>query len=676
MRKQFVSILIIFVLCISVPTLHVIAANRAGAGENEGVGEENGLEPILGPALPLQDEAEESSHFTDMEYPLLTEDQTAPLHGTCGAEGDGTNLTWTLDDDGILTISGTGRMAEFGNATDASTAPWNPYRSSIQSIVIEDGVTSIGDVAFVYSHYSNLFLPASVIMIHWAAFYGTRVDHVYYSGTEEQWGEIKISSYNSALNGVVVESNPELYVIRYDANGGNGSMPVSHYVEGQEFTLPACGFVAPLLTTPMYYSHFQAWNVDGEAVLPGTVCTFHQDTTVIAIWETRKLESGDITVPKMTREQISDLLAANPLTLPKELFDEQPSVTAPYRTGKLKDEVLQITVNRLTALRAIAGLPAVELDASMCESAQYGAVLLAASKFSHYPPQPEDMDDEFYRRGYSATSSSNIASGYTIVGAVDGFMDDESAKNIISVGHRRWQLTPELKKVGFGYAKGKTTEKITDHSGPSIEYRFLGWPSSGYFPNNLFWRNVPWSIELNSATYKTTSQVSVLLTRESDGRVWSFSEDQDYDPSTNGDFFQHSGKLLIFRPGDVEKYEGLYTVSVSGITDQAGQAVDFTYQVSFFDANYYTSFTVEDVSATGQTARATIACPNPQASVYCAIYDENGRMVSAASTPVTDGDSYTFSFPGCRFATAVFYVLDEDLRPLCASRSCATDAQP
>ena len=30
--------------------------------------------------------------------------------GTCGAEGDGSNLTWTLDSEGVLTISGTGAI--------------------------------------------------------------------------------------------------------------------------------------------------------------------------------------------------------------------------------------------------------------------------------------------------------------------------------------------------------------------------------------------------------------------------------------------------------------------------------------------------------------------------------------------------------------------------------------
>ena len=33
--------------------------------------------------------------------------------GTCGAEGDGSNMTWTLDSEGVLTISGSGGMHDY-----------------------------------------------------------------------------------------------------------------------------------------------------------------------------------------------------------------------------------------------------------------------------------------------------------------------------------------------------------------------------------------------------------------------------------------------------------------------------------------------------------------------------------------------------------------------------------
>jgi len=60
--------------------------------------------------------------------------------GTCG-----TNLTWTLDDEGTLTISGTGAMKSYSSS---SSAPWYSYRNSIKSVSIADGVTSIGSGVF------------------------------------------------------------------------------------------------------------------------------------------------------------------------------------------------------------------------------------------------------------------------------------------------------------------------------------------------------------------------------------------------------------------------------------------------------------------------------------------------------------------------------------------------
>ncbi len=70
-------------------------------------------------------------------------DPTA-ISGVCGAEGD--NVVWVLDPDaGTLTISGTGAMADYSYAVDA---PWIDYRSSIQSVVIDSGVTTIGSRAF------------------------------------------------------------------------------------------------------------------------------------------------------------------------------------------------------------------------------------------------------------------------------------------------------------------------------------------------------------------------------------------------------------------------------------------------------------------------------------------------------------------------------------------------
>lgn len=92
--------------------------------------------------------------------------------GTCGAEGD--NLTWTLSCDGVLTISGTGAMADYEYVDGGfSSAPWNDYRETISSLEFQLGVTSIGKYAFYQCrHLTTITLPSSVISIGRNAFDG------------------------------------------------------------------------------------------------------------------------------------------------------------------------------------------------------------------------------------------------------------------------------------------------------------------------------------------------------------------------------------------------------------------------------------------------------------------------------------------------------------------------
>ena len=85
--------------------------------------------------------------------------------GTCGAKGS--NLTWTLDSEGVLTISGSGDMHDY----DFPSAPWYDSRSRVKSAVIADGVTSIGDDAFKgCTSLTSVTIPDSVTSIGWDAF--------------------------------------------------------------------------------------------------------------------------------------------------------------------------------------------------------------------------------------------------------------------------------------------------------------------------------------------------------------------------------------------------------------------------------------------------------------------------------------------------------------------------
>ena len=91
--------------------------------------------------------------------------------GTCGKNGD--SVTWKLTSDGTLTISGTGKMKDYGDNYGMSVAPWYVGSSQVKTVIIEDGVTSIGDRAFDgCTKLTRVVIPDSVTSIGYSSFRG------------------------------------------------------------------------------------------------------------------------------------------------------------------------------------------------------------------------------------------------------------------------------------------------------------------------------------------------------------------------------------------------------------------------------------------------------------------------------------------------------------------------
>ena len=96
--------------------------------------------------------------------------------GICGAEGDGSNLTWTVTDDGVLTISGTGEMRNFEEY--GGGAPWYYAQDNFDKVVIENGVSNIGSYAFGHSDLTSVVLPETLKGIGTHAFSGSNISAI------------------------------------------------------------------------------------------------------------------------------------------------------------------------------------------------------------------------------------------------------------------------------------------------------------------------------------------------------------------------------------------------------------------------------------------------------------------------------------------------------------------
>ena len=85
-----------------------------------------------------------------------------------GTFGSKDQFTWTLTDTGVLTVSGNGAMPKF----NVNSTPWYGYRGAIRTVVIEEGITSVGRCSFhTCRAIISVTLPETIETIAEYAFY-------------------------------------------------------------------------------------------------------------------------------------------------------------------------------------------------------------------------------------------------------------------------------------------------------------------------------------------------------------------------------------------------------------------------------------------------------------------------------------------------------------------------
>ncbi|MBR0464674.1 MAG: leucine-rich repeat protein [Clostridia bacterium] len=157
---------------------------------------------------------------------LPSEDEHVTETGACGP-----NATYTLTDDGVLTISGSGTVT----SSDFSELTFT-------NLVIEEGITGLGDWVFSgCDGMTDVSLPVSLTSIGNFAFSGDGALNVTYAGTFEQWRGVSVGQDNGRLahatircadqdwqDTVVCEVNDGVLTI--SGQGNLDALPYAQYV--------------------------------------------------------------------------------------------------------------------------------------------------------------------------------------------------------------------------------------------------------------------------------------------------------------------------------------------------------------------------------------------------------------------------------------------------------------
>ncbi len=186
-------------------------------------------------------------------FAVFANAETTVASGTCGE-----NLTWTLDDEGTLTISGTGAMT---NYSYAPSVPWYSNRNAIKTVIIENGVTSIGNYAFrEYTSLTSVTIPDSVTEIGASAFNDclSLVEiiilnpdcTIYDSSDTIESPSAVIRGYDNSTAQAYAEKYGRTFV---SLNGNDDDIILSGYAgENADFTITRDGHMAITGTGAMY----------------------------------------------------------------------------------------------------------------------------------------------------------------------------------------------------------------------------------------------------------------------------------------------------------------------------------------------------------------------------------------------------------------------------------------
>ena len=246
---------------------------------------------------------------------------------------------------------------------------------------------------------------------------------------------------------------------------------------------------------------------------------------------------------------------------------------------------------RINFYRRMAGLAPVTLDPVYNASAQKAALITTLNGLNHKPPASS--------RCYSAEAAQAAANSHLYLGrygpaAIDGYIQDhdEGFHNNYHVGHRRWILLPQLRKLGTGDFPGSERLHpanalwVVDASmrDPRPETRdgFVAWPPPGYVPYPVVYPR--WSFSYPDADF---SEAEIHM--QVNGVEMGIEVEPLYE-------WRPTEPTLVWLPSGMDSraawprpsQDTTYTITISNVY-AGGRWFSFSYEVTVFDPDQIVS---------------------------------------------------------------------------------------
>ena len=227
----------------------------------------------------------------------------------------GDNLSWRLDFDGTLTISGSGSMYDWSNE---NAVPWAGMRESIKIVNLNGDITSIGNYAFYgIANVSNYKLPDSLKTIGNYSFYSNyAIQRIILPEGLERIGDFAFANCGNLSSALMPDSVIYIgqYAYAYDLSLKAVYLPHSDVTVGANAFI-ICPAITTFFTTEeamkydavkaineryIHYYYDVIYTTDGNGTVSGKSYSYSWDTLELDIKpnagyivDTVKLDYGD-----------------------------------------------------------------------------------------------------------------------------------------------------------------------------------------------------------------------------------------------------------------------------------------------------------------------------------------------------------------------------------------------